>query len=69
MPGLPPGKVKKLREMLEPINLWDYAACGGHSNRYGEDDNVWDCVCVHCADRKSALNKLAKAIKGILDGR
>jgi hypothetical protein len=45
---------------LRNLKLWELAACGGHSNRYGEDDNVWDSTCHHCAERKHLIDELDK---------
>jgi hypothetical protein len=37
----------------EPLEVnharWSQAACGGHANRYCEDDDVWDATCFLCA--------------------
>jgi len=46
------------------LRLWELAACGGHSNRYGEDDNVWDPACQRCAERKQLIDELDR--QGIL---
>ena len=43
---------------------WEQAACGRHSNRYCEDDHVWDATCHYCANNyahlKSRDERIAK---------
>lgn len=43
----------KLEEL--DFKLWELAACGSHSNRYCEDDKVWDTACIHCVTNKQKL--------------
>ncbi len=50
---------------MQKLDLMDLVACGGHSNRYGEDDGVWDLSCHKCALRYET----AVAIAGRLASR
>lgn len=55
----------------EEFSRWEQAACGRHSNRYCEDDDVWDACCVYCTRNYQRLKerdeRIAKAEARIAD--
>ena len=47
---------------MQKLDLMDTVACGGHSNRYGEDDGVWDLSCYKCALRYETAVAIASRL-------
>ena len=47
---------------MQQLDLMDLVACGGHGNRYGESDGVWDLSCYKCALRYETAQDIASRI-------
>ena len=47
---------------MQKLGLMDLVACGSHSNRYCEDDGVWDLSCLACARRYETASVVASRI-------